>query len=167
MRTAIAICLLLATGTVAAEIKYESEKTRDYIRRVKAGMDSGKLIRVSSTTLAKDYRSNEVTADQKYKGKFLFVSGTVDSISKDVAGNIVVGLRTDNQFMPTNARFENAVALIDGLEGTGSKTVTLKTATVVEAVSSIKRGSKVSLSCIGAGYFITSAQLSACDILSK
>jgi len=167
MHKAIGIILLICTGTALAEPKYENEKTRNYIRQIKADTVSGKLIAVTSTALAKDYRSNEVTADFKYKDKFLFVAGTIDNISKDVVGNIVVGLRTDNQFMPTTARFAKDVSLIDGLEGTGSKLVTAKTVSVVEAVSSIKRGSKVHLVCRGAGYVITSAQLTACDILSK
>jgi hypothetical protein len=56
---------------------------------------------------SRNYDDNEVSADQKYKGKRLSVSGSVQSIDKDAFDNIVVKLRTSNEFMAVHASLED------------------------------------------------------------
>jgi len=34
-----------------------------------------------------DYRNNEISADSKYKGKVLAVSGKLDQVGKDITGD--------------------------------------------------------------------------------
>ncbi|MEK2606062.1 OB-fold protein [Burkholderia arboris] len=60
-------------------------------------------VSVTASALFTACDKNEVSADQKYKGKALAVGGTVQSIDKDAFDNIVVKLKTSNQFMPVNA----------------------------------------------------------------
>jgi hypothetical protein len=48
---------------------------------------------VTADQLASEYKSNEVAADAKYKGKVVIVSGTVQDIGKDVMDDayIIIG----------------------------------------------------------------------------
>ena len=63
-------------------------------------------VTVSALQLFKDYDANEVAADEKYKGKMLLVDGVVTGIDKDFLDNIVIQLKSTNQFMPTRATME-------------------------------------------------------------
>lgn len=48
---------------------------------------------LAATELSRDYNANEVAADNKYKGKVVVVSGTIQSIGKDITDSayIVIG----------------------------------------------------------------------------
>jgi uncharacterized membrane protein YvbJ len=94
---------------------------------------------VTAEDLAAAYKANEVSADNKYKGKRLLVSGTVDSINKDFKNSIWVGLATDNQFLPIHA------------EGF-----------VPQQVSEWRKGNKIEITCIGAGMVVGSPLLKEC-----
>lgn len=96
---------------------------------------------VSASELFNDYHDNEVAADQKYKGKRLAVTGTVQSIEKDLFDNIVVRLRTSNEFM-------GAMASLD------SKYEAL--------AASLRKGAKVAWTCKGGGLVVGSPVLRDC-----
>jgi hypothetical protein len=51
---------------------------------------------VSAQELHKEYDTNEVAADEKYKNKVIIVSGVIDSIGKDIMDEPYVTLRTKN-----------------------------------------------------------------------
>ena len=58
---------------------------------------------VFSTTaqqLADDYERNEVAADDAMKGHIIHVSGRIQAIDKDFTDDVIVNLRTSNEFMP-------------------------------------------------------------------
>ncbi|HEX8919916.1 MAG TPA: hypothetical protein VF766_00470 [Pyrinomonadaceae bacterium] len=61
-------------------------------------------IPVTATALYQDYEANEVAADEKYKGKTLAVSGTVDSIGKDITDTMYVTLNSGKQYSITNVQ---------------------------------------------------------------
>lgn len=50
-------------------------------------------ITMSANQLCSDYNANEVSADNKYKGKVLEVNGVVEEIRKDFLDNIIVELK--------------------------------------------------------------------------
>ena len=52
-------------------------------------------IKVTAIKLSEDYKANEVSADAKYKGKFVEVSGIIDNIAKDILDTPYVTLKTD------------------------------------------------------------------------
>lgn len=60
------------------------------------------VFKISSTELFNAYEANEVAIDEQMKGKLVEVNGTVESIDKDAFDNIVIRLRTPNQFMSTS-----------------------------------------------------------------
>lgn len=77
----------------------------------------------SARQLFKAYEENEVATDENMKGKLIAVKGVVQSIDKDFTDSIIIGLQTDNQFMPARMEMENsekatAVALKKGQQVT-------------------------------------------------
>lgn len=67
-----------------------------------------KYMAVSSSQLFNDYQANEVSADNKYKGKMLLVTGTVASIDKGPFGGLILRLATPNEFMSAMADMEKS-----------------------------------------------------------
>lgn len=98
-------------------------------------------IKISASQLFNEYQANEVAADQRYKGKWLLVSGTVQSIDKNAFNNIVVRLRTSNEFMGAMAHLDDAH---EGL------------------AASLNKGQKIQLECKGGGIVIGSPVLKEC-----
>jgi hypothetical protein len=45
---------------------------------------AAQAIKVTSTELSNAYKANEISADAKYKGKLVEITGTVDNIQKDI-----------------------------------------------------------------------------------
>ena len=54
-------------------------------------------VTTSAELLSQDYEANEVAADALYKGRILQVTGTVDSIGKDITDSMYVTLRGGNE----------------------------------------------------------------------
>lgn len=97
---------------------------------------------VSAGELFKAYNANEVAADQKYKGKTLLISGSVQSIDKDFMDKIVVKLSTSNEFMPVHAQL--------GKEHE-------------QLAAQLAKGAKVKWSCTGGGLIVGSPILRDCS----
>ncbi len=57
------------------------------------------VVKVTAVELFNAYEANEVATDERLKGKQVEVTGTVQSIDKDAFDNIVIRLRTPNEFM--------------------------------------------------------------------
>lgn len=53
------------------------------------------VINVTAVKLYNDYKANEVAADATYKGNVVRVSGTVETIGKDILSNPYVTLKAD------------------------------------------------------------------------
>jgi hypothetical protein len=101
-------------------------------------------VTVDAIKLWRDYDANEVAADGAYKGKLLQVTGTVASIDKDILGDIVVHLRSPNEFMNTRATLE--------------KSETSKAA-------ALNKGAHVTLQCTGKGRIVGSPSLDDCTFV--
>lgn len=151
----------------SAEPQYDSPKAKAFVQAVSGVIKNGTLIEVSAATLAREYDSNEITADKKYKDKFLFVQGTVDSVGKDMLDNIVVKLKTANMFMPAVGTLSTSVVVVSGMEGSGPKAVTVNKHPTEEAAGMIRKGSKVRLICTGNGVSVGMPLLRACDTISR
>ncbi|AOK57257.1 OB-fold protein [Burkholderia stagnalis] len=98
-------------------------------------------VSATAAALFSAYDKNEVAADQKYKGKAVAVSGTVQSIDKDAFDNIVVRLKSGNEFMPVNAYLSKEHEAL---------------------AASLEKGRKVTWVCEGAGRLIGSPILRGC-----
>lgn len=98
-------------------------------------------IEVSAYSLFAAYEQNEVAADNKYQGKVLRVVGVVGEVSKDFTGDVIVDLRTPNEFTPVRAYVVEAE---------------------VGKVANLMRGDGVSLFCEGNGAMLGSPILKGC-----
>ncbi|MEK6333668.1 MAG: hypothetical protein AABM67_01890 [Acidobacteriota bacterium] len=64
----------------------------------------GTPIPVSAADLVAAYKANEVAADENYKDKLLAVSGTVDSIGKDILDSMYVTLSSGEEYSITSVQ---------------------------------------------------------------
>ena len=100
-------------------------------------------ITISAFELATAYDSNDAAADAKYKGKKLTVSGVVDSITKDVTDDTVIGLQGTNQFLSVHAEIDPSQE---------------------QKAIALTKGNSVTLTCTGAGEIISAPRLEDCII---
>ena len=168
MRAIVNFALVLATipAFAAGSLKYENKATEDFVKKLVNDTNAGNPLHVSAIGVAKAYRKNEVAADIKHKDKLLFIEAKVDAVSKDMFGNVVLRLKSDNQFMPSDARLNDRVVVLDGIEKPG-KPVTLKMVSSIEAAASINPGSSIALVCQGAGFLMGTVQYKACEVISR
>jgi len=87
------------------------------------------------------YHDNEVAADAAYRGRQLIVSGSIASISVDVAGMPVVGMSTSNEFMSVDAH---------GIDG--------------GVAAKLHKGAAITMVCTGDGMRMGSPQLVDCAV---
>lgn len=76
-------------------------------------------ISITARQLYQEYSDNEIAADAKYENQWLEVSGTVQSIGKDILDDMFVSLETGDiigsvQCMLEDSEFEKAAALNEG-----------------------------------------------------
>ncbi|MBD9478531.1 hypothetical protein IB225_05990 [Pseudoxanthomonas sp. PXM02] len=96
---------------------------------------------VTAADLFAAYDANEVSADDKYKGRQLAVTGTVAGINKDITDSVYVEIATPNEFSTIHARgIEPAVA------------------------AGLTKGSQITVVCEGGGLLIGSPQLDECSV---
>lgn len=65
-------------------------------------------IKVSAQQLYAEYKENEVAADQKYKGKTLEISGTINNIGKDIIDNPYITLDVDELIASVQCSFKKS-----------------------------------------------------------
>lgn len=87
-------------------------------------------IAVTAREIFSAYESNEVAADQKYKGKLLEITGKVAGIDSGFNDNAIVNLATSNEFM--------------NLQASGDDSFT-------EKAASLTKGQEVKMICRGEG----------------
>jgi hypothetical protein len=100
---------------------------------------------VTATQLYAAYKTNEVAADNTYKGKLLEISGTIDTIGKDILDSPYVALKTGEVF--------------------GSVQCMLSDEAIAQA-GSLTPGAKITLRGRGNGYLLN-ALVKDCDIVQK
>lgn len=96
-------------------------------------------IGVSAEQLRKDYKANEVSADERYRGHALLVTGAVRAVKKDILDDPYVELSTSNDFESVPAHFAETGAL-----------------------GKLSRGDRITVRCIGNNVVIGSPQLKDC-----
>ncbi len=103
------------------------------------------LPNVTASAIASAYSENTVAADQQFKDKKFKVTGTVADINTDFMGDPYITLRGGvNQFMEPQFGFEKSDAA---------------------KLANLKKGSKVSLICIGKGDVAKTPMSGSCTLL--
>lgn len=105
-------------------------------------IDGADAIVVTAAELFSAYKANEVAADQRYKGKPLKVSGTVEEIASDVMDDAVVQLHAGGFMEQVNA---SVLSKADAAQ--------------------LSKGQRVTLLCKGGGEVIGFPMLEDCVIV--
>jgi uncharacterized protein YecT (DUF1311 family) len=100
-------------------------------------------IPVDATRLFDDYKANEVSADNSYKGRQLAVAGVVQSINKDFSDDTYLALATANEFMPVHADLQQRF---------------------IGQAASLVKGQSITVICTGSGMVVGSPILKDCAI---
>lgn len=96
---------------------------------------------ISSEELYAAYEQNEIAADQLYKGKWLRVTGRVESIDSDLSDQPVIMLLGDGYFSNVHA---------DGLP--------------INIAMTLSKGQTITVICRGAGEVVGSPMLEDCEL---
>ena len=80
--------------------------------------DAPKTLRVDANTIQNEYSANEVSADLKYRDKYMLVTGVVSSIDRSVGANYFLRLKNEsNRFNDLHAKMANDNATVNYLAG--------------------------------------------------
>lgn len=121
------------------QLAQQAEEKKEQAKQEMAALPS-----FTASDLAKAYNDNTVAADQKFKGKKFKVSGTVVSINTDLMGDPYITLRGGvNQFMEPQFSFDESISQI----------------------ASLKKGSKVTLICVGNGDVAKTPMSGSCILI--
>jgi len=96
---------------------------------------------VSADQLFKDYEANEVSADERYRGKVLVVTGKVTGVKKGILDDPYIELATSGPYQSVWAHFPE--------ERAGS-------------LRALARGARITVRCIGDNVTIGMPQLKDC-----
>ena len=100
---------------------------------------------VSASKLSTDYQSNEVSADAKYKGNLVEVTGTVYNVGKDIMGNPYVDLQS-SEYDPLGVQC-------------------MFSQSDEAALGSISKGQEIALEGTVSGEVITDVVVNGCQIV--
>lgn len=84
----------------------EEEKERQVEAAEQKALKDG-TYRISARDLNAAYQTNEVAADEKFRGKTILVDGVVDEISKDFRDQIYLAIRTGVFLQSIHAEFDD------------------------------------------------------------
>lgn len=135
--------VLLVGGVMAIIAGVMGVKDRGGSSSSAASESSEPAISVSAEQLHKDYAANEVSADDRYRGQVLVVSGVVSAIRKNIFDDPYIELATNHMFESVSAHFEESSA---------------------GALGKLSRGDRVTVRCIGNGAVIGRPQLKNCTL---
>ena len=107
-------------------------------------IDERKKSTISSKQLYSAYDANEVNADQNFKDKSFYVTGTVEEIKKDFMGDIYVTLETGELYSFVHCYFDD--------ENTAAK---------------LNKGQKVTFKGICKGMVMTSVTMKDCKLVDN
>jgi hypothetical protein len=119
----LGIGVVIVIGIVGANRKKEQER---------AEVTTAAPIDVRASELQADYDANEVAADDKYKGAVLRITGTVESINKNILDDPYVILHTGD-FKGVHCHFNSS-----------------------QGLQALRKGEQVVIRCRGDGYVINS-----------
>ena len=101
---------------------------------------------ISSTQFSKEYDENTIAADEKYKDKRFKITGKVVSINTDFSDTPYLVLSGNDFFTSPQFSFESEHK---------------------SELAKVKKGMKITLSCIGAGDIVKTPMNKECFIVNK
>ncbi|NII28758.1 hypothetical protein HB364_26995 [Pseudoflavitalea sp. X16] len=119
MKILIGVGILVLIGVIGAQLDDKKETAsiassataeltqaqKDSVK--KAEEEAIKKNTITAKQLTAAYADNEVSADNNYKDKSFYVSGTITDIKKDILDNIYVTLEGNEMFRQVQCYFED------------------------------------------------------------
>lgn len=87
------VILIIILSSIGGESKKENNQVANNQPEQKV-----EAIKLEAETLRQAYKANEVNGDNLYKGKLVEISGTVDTIGKDLSDEAYVTFETNEQY---------------------------------------------------------------------
>lgn len=148
----IAFAGLILLGVVGQMMKSPEQRAADQARQAENAARTAEqqaqalaaMPTITAYQMAKDYEENTVAADQKYKGKQFKVSGTVRDISTDLMDDPYVTMGGTDEFTQPQYAFDKSAK---------------------NQLAKIKKGSKITLLCVGEGDVAKIPMSGKCQIL--
>jgi len=138
-----AFVVLAPVVTIIALLDNNTEIISNLERSVGSGSE-GTVYNISAYQLFKEYESNEIAADQKYKGKTLAVDGIVKEIGRDFQGSLYLVLTgADIRIVGVQCYFSDAHT---------------------NALAHVKKGQRITVKGKCSGYLLFGADLKGCKI---
>ena len=97
----IVFSVLIVIGIIASSGSKKEEPAKNAATpaaQTAAPAAKVEAIKISAASLYATYKENEVAADEKYKGKAMEITGTIDDIKKGLGDIPYVTLATDDDF---------------------------------------------------------------------
>lgn len=132
---------IVSAGGRGANTMSVAAAPADELPTAGARVESPAPLPVSASALWKAYDSNEVSADDLYKGRLLLITGIVASIDKDFADNIVLQLASGQMFQSVHAKLHDSQK---------------------SSAASLTKNQRVAVLCKGSGRIIGSPMLTDC-----
>lgn len=142
---AIIIVLIILIGGTASTQK--TDPTSNSSEAKQAEKKEEEILEVDYNVLHQEYQENAIAADAKYKGKILKLTGPVDDINREIAGNPYITFKVGDQYSFKNVR------------------ITFKKAEE-QKVSTLKKGQSVTIKGKCTGLLLTTTvSLNDCEIM--
>jgi hypothetical protein len=147
-------------GQVAQNQEKDVERLRKRLdRQMKETGESGLDVSASAHRVYAEYQGNEVSADSKYKGKWVEIKGRVSSVSKDFTGDPYLTFAGDEY----GAAMVNAELFpVQIKEFRGQNDFIACSAT--EKAGALRAGQIVTVECRGAGSVVGMPRFEQCVI---
>ncbi len=141
---AIIIVVIIVIGGTASTQKTDPTSSQS---ETKQTAKEEEVLEVDYNVLHQDYQENAIAADAKYKGKILKLTGPVDDINREIAGNPYITFKVGDQYSFKNVR------------------ITFKKAEE-QKVSTLKKGQSVTIKGKCTGLLLTTTvSLNDCEII--
>lgn len=151
-----------ATGVqAAAEDKVTAKLKKRLEKQLAEAKDGGVHASATSVQIYNEYQANEVSADSKYRDKWVRVTGKLQSVAKDITDDPYLVLAAD----PYGVGAVHAVLFDAQIKGVVENRY--EAGTAMDKAATLKPGQRVTVECLGKGSVIGMPRLEQCVIVPE
>lgn len=162
--TLIATSLLFVALAAQASAGEAEDKAlfKERLQRQFAAEESTPIIDSKPWVLFREYRANEIAADNRYKGKWIEMEGPIHSVAKDQQGNPYLVFFADQHGI---ARVHARLFPVQLSEFRNKDDFDVHSS--LQAAAAVQRGESVLVNCIGVGAAMGIPYLDQCLVMFK
>ncbi len=141
------VIVILVVVAIGGSTNTQKTNSTSGQAETKQSTKAEEVLEVDYNVLHQDYQENAIAADAKYKGKILQLTGPVDDINREIAGNPYITFKIGDQYSFKNVR------------------ITFKKAEE-EKVSTLKKGQSITIKGKCTGLLLsTTVSLNDCEMV--